>query len=99
MPGRTQVSPETQSSHQQVNSLPGRMSESEENRRKGRLKFVKERSADYRKNNPEMKKLSKEKVKLSVLKKKSEDADYVQELRKEEKDRNAEQRKKKQLKK
>ena len=62
MPGRTQVSPETQSTHQKVNSLPGRMSDSEDNPRKGGLKSVKERSADYRKNNPEIRKLSKEKA-------------------------------------
>lgn len=72
------------------------MSDSEEENRK-RFKSDQERTADYRRNNPQMCKLSKEKSKLNVLKKKSEDESYAQTLKKKERDRKAEQRRKKSI--
>ena len=72
------------------------MSDSDEEPRK-RFKSGQERNADYRKNNPQMCKLSKEKSKLTVMKKKSEDEFYAQTLKKKERERKAEQRRKKAL--
>ena len=70
------------------------MSDNEGNSRKT-PKSVQERVQEYRKNNPELNKLSREKAKLAILKRKVEDPNYHEEQKKKERLRKAEQRKQK----
>ena len=46
---------------------------------------MQQRVQEYRKNNPELNKLSREKAKLAILKKKVEDPKYHEEQKKKEK--------------
>ena len=58
----------------------------------------KERVAEYRERNPECDKLSRERSKLSLLRKKAEDPIFHEELKKKERARKAKQRKNRALK-
>ena len=60
------------------------MSDNEGNSRK-MPKSVQERVQEYRKNNPELNKLSREKAKLAILKRKVEDPNYHEEQKKKRK--------------
>ena len=70
------------------------MSESEVPQKK-RSKSGGDRSFEYRKNNPDMSKLSNEKKRLSEMQRKSDDPSYEEAFRKKERDRKAAQRKRK----
>ena len=72
------------------------MSDNEGNSRK-MSKSVQERVQEYRKNNPEQNKLSRERAKLAKLKRKVEDPEYAEEEKKKERLRKAEQRKQKKM--
>ena len=72
------------------------MSDNKGNSRKT-PKSMQERVQEYRKNNPELNKLSREKAKLAILKRKVEDPNYHEEQKKKERLRKAEQRKQKKL--